>query len=1121
MRRIVFYALKQGDETKINGGYNFIFVLIFCVLAFGSVKKEFVFTSGASTDKIILPNEFIKSGLLKINCDCEIPNWRFIEENNTIYFSENILPNRKYVVEYEIEYPGISKTYELNIPKYHAENFAENGYDNNSRGENADGGNIVFEGVKSIGVMLGSNGEAAINQALDVKIYGDIDSLTTISAHINDQSSSLDGQTSEIGELDKIYITVENPKWTVTAGDLEIRSAESGVLREFYTPKGLFAETRNGEIGRKNNAFVGITAAKDGYAKFIGIAGIQNGMFNLRPGKNSIFVQIILGSVSVSIDGRLLKENENYVVDYDLAAIRFSANTPITDGQTVEVRYKYRNYDYNTFSAGTQHEFSLFDSTLNVNISGFYDKDVFSSSQREFSADEISQMKSGKKPQVLLGNKIHKNDVLKAQAFNRIYSLDSSSNVYRWEGNPEAVYLQKDLYSVNFQPSDSGDYAPYSPDMRAKFLTYSKEYLDSVENATSFALEPIYLFTGKNEGSHTAFGETVLPKQNARAQISALYSPSEQIKIGITAAGASIDENTLSTQKNKYDNSSALKTDMFVSSNQENIFAVKDKFEAQVAGDAFVNDVSDAYVLDYRWAIPDSASKYSFWENIFYAGLPKYFFLKGGYGRAALNSAHSPHSRRISGGFEAGSVLPLDFDYLFTQRILQDSDGRQQRFAAAFNSDKIALDLNLEENWYKENGAYLGDFTSQVSLKNPDATLGGLIQYKRRDSSPDDKHFSAKNDFWHVLISTSADKKISPLQQIKADASVILRKGSFETLTSITHGINSQDLTRGINTKWDLGYETQSEQRFEYVKVPTGTGTHIKDTISGLFVEREFGDYVIKEVFVYEKPSDGVQKSAVSNDFSISWHNNFKSVKLSGNFYAESKMPKDGGGWYEFLPVVANLNEKMQKNVSYSAIAYSQYLSILPQNAPQLSANVRLTASKSVELGNIRNGFDVEDDFSYKFDKFILGFSNRGFTEKRTDLVNYNFSVRDINVKPIETIILREFMHVFVEETFGLTAKDSVSGRYFAVRPGIRFLPKNYGSAEISYTYALVRFDGDLLYNMADGFAKNGNHRIQSIIGIKANEKIRFAGFLRADKNAVVENKWRLSASINAEIAIK
>jgi hypothetical protein len=1084
-------------------------------------------------NKIVLENEIIEPNSVKINCDCEISNWRFVEENNTIYFSQDLWKNQKYNIEYETAYQGILRSYELNIPKYRSDGAdGEEFYYDYDENPVLESGKISFEGRKNIGVMFGSNGETAMNQSLDVEIYGNIDSTTTISAHISDQSSSLDGQTGEIGELDKIYIKIENPKWSAAVGDLEIRSNESGILKEFYTPKGLFAESKNDGIGRKNNAFAGISGTKFGYNKFEGVTGIQNGMFNLQPDKNHSYVKIISGGVSVSLDGKTLKEDEDYIVDYDLAGIKFTAKTPIMDGQAIEISYKYRDFDYNIFTSGTRHNFSFLDSSLLIDFSVYYDKDIWESSQRDFTPDEISQIKNSgaRSPQFLLGNKIHKNDVLKTQAYKRIYRLDSTANVYYWENDPESVYLKRDLYSVNFQPSDSGEYLPYRSNYRDKFSNYTKEYLDSVENEQSAVLEPIYLFVGKGGGLYTAFGEIVLPKRSVKGEISAVYAPNDRLIINIAAAGINSDENTLS-DNNEYDNSAAVKADVFVSSNSENNFLVKDRFEVYNTGDFFVNNVLNGYETFHKWGISGDIEKYMLWENIFYAGFQKSILLKGGYGQSVVDNLHFlrkiPYSRRISGGFESGKETPFYFDYLFTKRVIEDNgeDGRQQNASISFDLSRLYINFAVEETWYKseKNDNYFGDVVSSFTVENEDKTLSGALKYRSQDVGENEKHFLAKENSWNFLISSSANRNLSANQKIKADLSLIFANNSFSMLAYVLDNIYSDDYSSGIDTKWDLTYETRSERRWEYVKVPAGTGTHIKDSVSGVFVEQPFGDYIAKDIFVYDFQNDFSLQSYIANNFEIFWYKSLKGIKLSGDFCAESKIPKGGGKWYEFMPLVANLNEKLRNSAAYSLISYNQYISIFPSEIPEISSNIRFGASKNIERQNSNAVFDEECDFLYKFSKFHIGFSNRGFWEKQENYNyynNYNFIVKDISLKPIETIVINNFFHIFTEQTFGLTAKNGVSGNYMAVRPGIKFLPKNAGSADISYSYAFVNFDGDLFYNMTDGFSNKNNHRVQSVIGINASEKLRFSGFLRGDKNKNTREEWRISASFNAEIMI-
>lgn len=1117
-------------------------IFLFFTVSFAETQKEFIFETVEPTDKIVLPNEIIVENSVEITSEKPLPNWRFIADNNTIYFSEAIDKNQKINIKYSVKYSGISSSYGLNLPKFTEKKDENENTENITTVNLADTNKISFEGTKTIGASIGSNGEMAMEQSLFVEIYGQIDSNTKISAQINDQSSSLDGQTSEIGELDKIFLKVENPRWSAIAGDLEIKSGQNSILKEFYTPKGIFAELKNDEIGRINNAFAGISGTKTAYNRFEGIAGVQNGRFNLRPNANSGIVQIISGSVRVSLDSKLLEENEHYIVDYEMASVKFTAKTPILDGQIIEIHYKYRDFDYNSFSSGTQHKFSLLDSTLNFDVSVFFDKDIFSSSEREWTREEMNllQNSGNESPKFLLGNKVHQNDVLKVQAYQRLYSLDKNQ-VYNWEAIPEDVFLKTDLYTVNFQSveKDSGEYLPLYEYYYEELLAfYSQNHLDSLMDLkqNSAILGDIYLYVGKGNGTFTALGEISLPTQSVKGEISVNYNPSEQFSLNITVAGENFDRNTESKIDNNKNNSTGLKTDFLVSSDSDRNFLVKDKFSAVNAGEFFVDNILDKHELNNKWGIDLDVAKYSLWENMFYAGFHRYFLLKGGYGRANSkleNEFDDFNSQRISGGIESGGELPLDFDYLFTkinikQGNRQNSDGRQQDANISFDFSKVDLNVFFKENWYERfygddfQKYYTGDFSTGISAENKDKTLGTTFQYKQTDSGDKEKHVSANADRREFLISGTADKETNDNHRIKADGSIILTEVSGKTSTnfllSLLDRIYSDDYSKWLDTKWDLTVETRSENRWEYIKVPEGTGTHIKDTVTGNFVEFPFGDYIAQEISVHDD-----EGRYTTNTFGVSWHNQLKNVRLSGDFEASSKT-KIINEWYQYVPIIPNFHKKLKDDVLYSNIFYNQYLSFLPADFLEISYDLRLGIGKSIDNSNVRQYLDGTHSFLYKWERFHLGLSNTGFIEQKKNESysnNYDYLVRDINLQPLQNFVVLDWLHLFVEETGGLIYNNDVSGNYGEIRPGIKFLPMNAGTAEISYSYAQVNFDGELFYNMAEGFAKNDNHRISGMFGIKANEKLRFSGFVRGDKSENTMEKWRFSASLNAEIMIK
>ena len=1101
------------------------------LFAFGGIQREFIFLSDVPTEKITLPNVIIEHNSVKIDCDCELPNWRFIEENNAIYFASEIKAGQEIRIQYSVLYSGISKTYGLNMPVYdskvESKDFELPSID--SKQFASQRSELNFEGTKTIGVSIGSNGEIAMEQSLKVEILGEIDGNTRISAYIDDQSSSLDGQTSEIGELDKIYLKVENPRWSAIVGDLEIKSKENGILKEFYTPKGFFAELKNAQIGRKNNAFAGISGTKSGYKKFLPAAGLQGGIYNLT-GKDGSNVYLITNSVEVLIDGKTLKEDENYIVDYELSSLKFTAKTPIKSGQIIEIYYKYRDFEYNGFLTGTQNRFSLLDSSLNFDISLFFDRDIFESSQRNFTRSELDEIKkSGNNPPLLmLGSKIHKNDVLKEQAFNRIYFLDENG-IYRWESNPEDVYFFKDLYSVKFQRLHGGGYDPYYSYERERFLQYgySKEFLDGVENAASSVLDFIYLYVGAGFGEYSAFGEIAMPAQSVKSEISINYSPSEQLKINITAAGENLDPNSFSEIDDKYNNSAGFDADMFISSALDKNFAVKNEFKASRAGELFVNKILDNYELSRNWGIEDSA-KYSLWENMFYVGFQKKLLLKGGYGRANSNvtqvGENVAAAQRISAGFESGKETPFDFNYLYTMRNSETKkDGRIQNAEIGFNLGKNRINLFAREDWFLNAAQnYDGKIEAGISTDNASKKFSSSFVYKEDGVSTQNSHINRKRTLQTLAFSSELNAEFSKNHSLTSAGSFIYEEtpqsGGSTFLLSVNDAITSDDYSNGVNSYWDLSSESKNERRWEYIKVPDGTGTHIKDTIFGGFVEKEFGDYAAREIAV----SGGDSLSLfVRNNFGVNWYyNTKKGFRFSGILTNDCDVRDEkNGNFLIFLPFAAAINEELRSKISYSMISYNQYLSILPSDFPEIKANIRLGASKNSDAQKDRRLLDGESDFLYMWEKFHLGFSNGEFIEETKGSDGLTLLIKEINVKPLQNFVVRHWFNIFFEETFGWMEKDN-SGDYSAIRGGLKFLPKNSGSAEISYTYSYIDFAGELRFNMADGFAVKDNNRISALLGIKANEHLRFSGFVRGDKNRDTAQKWRFSASLNAEIAI-
>ena len=92
------------------------------------------------------------------------------------------------------------------------------------------------------GINFGGNGNNSLNGGLRMQIAGKISDETFISGVVTDESLPIqpDGSTADLNELDKVFIQIENPKFSVIAGDIETQEKNVSINR---FQRKLFIET--------------------------------------------------------------------------------------------------------------------------------------------------------------------------------------------------------------------------------------------------------------------------------------------------------------------------------------------------------------------------------------------------------------------------------------------------------------------------------------------------------------------------------------------------------------------------------------------------------------------------------------------------------------------------------------------------------------------------------------------------------------------------------------------------------------------------------------------------------------------------------------------------------------
>ncbi len=157
------------------------------------------------------------------------------------------------------------------------------------------------------------------------------------------------GNTQQLQEFDKIFIELSKDQHSVTLGDYNLNRPNSYFMNFQKKLQGINIKTAsdvgNGQL--KAQGSVAIARGEYNRMQFDGEEGNQ-GPYKLigRNGEN--FIIVISGSERIYIDGQLLTRgfNNDYIIDYNLGEITFTANRLITKDIRIVVEFEYSIQNY-------------------------------------------------------------------------------------------------------------------------------------------------------------------------------------------------------------------------------------------------------------------------------------------------------------------------------------------------------------------------------------------------------------------------------------------------------------------------------------------------------------------------------------------------------------------------------------------------------------------------------------------------------------------------------------------------------------------------------------------------------------------------------------------------------
>jgi hypothetical protein len=150
-----------------------------------------------------------------------VPSYTFVDEANALLFSEPIQKGgvlRVHCTTRDFGMPRLYSLFEKRFAGLHDTVVLVRDSLFRARVEEFAEGNITLSGYKSVNVSVGTAGNMNLEQALDVSLSGDLAPHTTLSGHLTDQGTNIEG-TRELSDFDRIYVALDNPRYSIVVGD--------------------------------------------------------------------------------------------------------------------------------------------------------------------------------------------------------------------------------------------------------------------------------------------------------------------------------------------------------------------------------------------------------------------------------------------------------------------------------------------------------------------------------------------------------------------------------------------------------------------------------------------------------------------------------------------------------------------------------------------------------------------------------------------------------------------------------------------------------------------------------------------------------------------------------------
>lgn len=517
-------------------------------------KKIVIFSDTISLDTLsVIPNSFqIQSKNITSS------DYSFDDVKSILIIKNNIYNKGDTLIcSYKVFHQSFSKPYFHKDFKL-IENPAPNYY--NIFAYNADKQKTDYlytdklnkNGSIARGVNFGNNQDVVVNSQLNLQLNGKLSEHINILAAIADDNIPIqpDGNTQQLQEFDKVFIQLFDEKSKLTVGDYTLPKPAPAYF-SVYNKRSQGAMFNSGFKFEKdsNNSMNFSAAAAISRGKFnryqLPIVEGNQGPYQLRGADNELFVIVLSGSERVYMDGQLLKRGleNDYVIDYNSAQIRFMPKRQITKDRRVYVEFQYsdKNYARSLTQFGSEFHSKKTNTFFNIYNEQDNKNKPLLQTLNERQQDILATVGDSLNDAVDFNIDTVVYDATKIlyESLDTIVAFVTYNKIFRYSTNPEKAFYKLSFSDVGI---GRGNYVQTQSSANGKVY----QWVSPINGVRQGQFEPVVLL--------------ITPKQKLMVNAGFIHQLNNINKVGAELAFSHNDLNTFSSLDSQNDNGIALKS---------------------------------------------------------------------------------------------------------------------------------------------------------------------------------------------------------------------------------------------------------------------------------------------------------------------------------------------------------------------------------------------------------------------------------------------------------------------------------------------------------------------------------------------------------------------------------